>query len=107
MMFKSISVEIVDSLGEHVGLTKAELISEHVDNPIDIITQSAPGMPYQIINDSHMKSLSHSEARTFVFKGWIKGSMVVDQKYELRHDCCHVVLESGPQKIIIDHQTPE
>ena len=107
MVFKSISIEIVDRQGEHVGLSKAELRSEYLNNPIDIITDSATGMPYQIINDGHMKFLNHQQARTFVFKGWINDSLVVNEPYKIRHDCCHVLLQSGPEKIIIDHQTPE
>ncbi len=107
MMFKSIAVEILDRHGEHVELSRAELTSEHLDNPIDLLAGSAPGLPYHIINDGHMKFLNHLQSRTFIFKGWINNSLVVDEKYELRHDCCHVVRESGPEKIIIDNPNSE
>lgn len=107
MIFKSIAVEIVDSQGEYVWLSKAELSSDYLDEPIDVLAEASPGLPYQIVNDGHMQFLNHLQARTFIFKGWIHDSLVVDEKYKLRHDCCHVVLESGAEKIIIDNQTSE
>lgn len=107
MIFKSIAVEIVDSQGEYVWLSRAELRSDYLDAPIDVLAEASPGMPYQIINDGHMKFLNHLQARTFHLKGWINDSLVVKESYEIRHDCCHVVLESGPEKIIIDYKISE
>lgn len=107
MVYKSISVEIVDGNGEHVELSRAELRSEHLDHQIDVLAESAAGTAYQIISDGHIKFLDHLKARTFIFNGWIDDSLVVKEYYKIRHDCCHVVLESGSERIIIENQNIE
>ena len=102
MVFKSISVEVLNDQGESVQLTKATVSSDQFDSDINSLEESPAGGPYTIVNDSHKKWLSHEKPRKVVFKGWLKDSLVIEQTYQVRHDCCHVVLVEGPETIILE-----
>lgn len=100
MIFERIDVRVVDENNNPVTLTKAQVTSKHLDNPIDAIAESPAGGPYLIVNDSHKPFLSHTEDREFTFEGWVGEDMVVSEKYLLRHDCCHVQLVEGKETVI-------
>lgn len=102
MVFASIGVEVVDANGEPVTLTKAQVTSKHLDSPIDPLVESPAGGPYKIVDDSHMPFLSNNESRKFKFEGWVDDELVVNEIYLIHHDCCHVKLEEGPEKVVIE-----
>lgn len=102
MVFASIGVEVVDVNDKPVTLTKAQVTSKHLDNPIDPLAESPPGGPYKIVDDSHMPYLKKSEGRKFKFEGWVGDEIVVSETFLLRHDCCHVKLEEGPERIVVE-----
>lgn len=102
MIFASINVELVDANDEPIVLTKAQVTSKHLDNPIDPLAEALPGGPYTIADDSHMPYLSKNEPRKFKFEGWVDDELVVSETYLVRHDCCHVKLEEGRKKIVVE-----
>lgn len=102
MVFASIAVELVDADGEPVTLTKAEVTSKRLDGPIDPLAESTPAGPFIIVDDSHMPYLSKNDPRKFKFEGWIDDELVVSETYLIRHDCCHVKLVEGPERIVIE-----
>ncbi len=102
MIFVGINVQVTNAEGEPVQLSKATLSSTHLDAPLDVLSESPPNGPYQIINDGHKSFLSNHEAREFLFEGWVGDAQVVKEKYRIRHDCCHVQLIDGPESIQVD-----
>lgn len=102
MMFVTISVQIVDSAGKEIKLTKARVSSSFLENEINPLEEPMTGGNYGVLNDSHMQYLDNRKARPFLFEGWVDDALVVSQEYLIRHDCCHVVRESGPEQIVID-----
>lgn len=101
MVFAQIDIRVKDANGGSVLLEKAEVSSPHLDETLDALAKSPAGGPYLIVNDSHMPILSRDKARTFTFKGWKDGVLVVDEDFKIRHDCCHVVLVEGPKEVVI------
>lgn len=102
MVFTSINVEVVDANDEPIVLTKAQVSSKYLDNPIDPLAEAVPGGPYTIADDSHIPYLSKNEPRKFKFEGWVDDQLVVSETYLIRHDCCHVQLEEGPKKVVVE-----
>ncbi len=102
MIFTQISVQVVDENDERVVLTKAEVSSKHLNQSIDPLVESHAGGPYLLVNDGHKQFLSHAEDREFIFKGWVNDDLVVDETYLLRHDCCHVQLIEGKEKVTVN-----
>lgn len=101
MVFAQVDLRVKDAAGEPVVLDKAEVSSRHLSETLDPLLKSPAGGPYLVLNDSHIPILSKDKARTFTFKGWKDGVLVVDEKFEIKHDCCHVVLEDGPKEVVI------
>ena len=102
MVFKSITVEILDSNGNAVQLDEAEVSSKHFNQKLDAVVESPSGGPYIIVDDSYMKFLSADDAREVQFSGWLNDSLVVREVFLIRHDCCHVVLVEGPEEITLE-----
>lgn len=102
MIYVAISVDIADSEGNAVELSKARVSSPFLENSIDPLEDPMPQGSYVVLSDSHMKYLDNRTARPFLFEGWINDTLVVSQEFMIRHDCCHVVRESGPEEIVID-----
>lgn len=101
MVFAQIDLQVKDATGKSVVLDQAEVSSSHFSETLDALAKSPSGGPYLIVNDSHMPFLDKDKARTVVFKGWKDGDLVVDEKFKIKHDCCHVVLEEGPKQAVI------
>lgn len=103
MVFKSIQINITDPAGNPITLTSAKISSQHLQAPINPLDHSVlPGV-YELVNDGHMQFLSNREAREFLFEGWIGDEKVVHEVYQIKHDCCHVVLESGNKEVVIQN----
>lgn len=102
MIFTSISVEVIDADDNPISLSNTQVTSQHLDAPLDSLPETPEQGQYTIVSDSHMPYLSHIQPRTFHFKGWLDGDLVVDEMYLIRHDCCHVELLDGPTTIVLE-----
>lgn len=102
MIFVGINVQVTNAEGEPVQLSKATLSSKHLDSDMDVLSQSPPNGPYQILNDGHKQFLDNNDAREFLFEGWVGDRKVLEEKYLFRHDCCHVLLIEGPEAIQVE-----
>ena len=102
MVFESITLSVMDEEGEQVQLTKATVTSSKFDKTINSLEESPMGGPCTIVKDRHMKWLSPSKPQAVEFKGWVGDNLVVEQVFQVRHDCCHVLLVEGPGEITLD-----
>lgn len=103
MVFKSIHIKVTDQAGNAVQLSSAQITSDFLQAPINPLDNPLEAGTYELVNDGHMQFLTHREPRAFLFEGWIGEEKVVNEIYQLRHDCCHVLLESGNKEVIIQN----
>ncbi|SMG28561.1 hypothetical protein SAMN05661096_01713 [Marivirga sericea] len=100
--FKSVTLEIKDMDGNPVVLDdfytfldSRQKYEFQLNDP-----QEGRGI-YPVITDSEIPELE-SEGTVFIFVGEINGKNVVEHQMVIGHDCCHVQLLEGADKILID-----
>jgi hypothetical protein len=106
MEFRSITIELKDNNGLPVALDKYRTIKLENNEEIDLqtgislfedTTRKNIGT-YPILDDSHTEKTDRC-GKQFRFQGYINNQVVVDSKYKISHDCCHIQLDSGNTKI--------
>jgi hypothetical protein len=99
--YRMITVSVVDTSGNPVDLDMHEVYIQGSMIPFNIIDDSWQAGTYIIIADDKMNVLDRYEPTTFRFDGYLSGELVVREYYQVRHDCCHVVLVSGNTNVTI------
>lgn len=55
-----------------------------------------------VVDDSHLKKLGYNANHEVQFNVYLNGKLFGAYDYLIKTDCCHVDLQSGVRKIIID-----
>lgn len=106
MDFRSIAIAVTDTNGLAVKLDKYRTIKDENNEEIDLqtgisifedTTRKSTGN-YPILNDSYITKTDRC-GKAFHFQGYINNQMVIDAKYKISHDCCHIKLDSGSTQI--------
>lgn len=71
---------------------------------VDIKSNKLNAGYYSILSDSQMK-LTNPCGEEFQFVGIKNGKQLVDTKFKIAHDCCHVRLLEGEKEITINLNT--
>lgn len=86
---------ILEDTGEKLRTARITMGFPNPDNPlVDSVLLS-------ILNDSHMNKISFDGSTISVRFFDQSGSQIRQEKYTVRHDCCHVEKLSGPDDIIL------
>lgn len=102
MEYRMITVDVKDSLGNPVALDYYEVYVQGSLIPLNLIDNpSWQAGTYVIIADDKMNILDRYEPTTLRFDGYLETELVVREHYVVTHDCCHVVLHSGPTEVVI------
>lgn len=102
MEYRMITVDVKDSIGNPVELDYYEVFVQGSLIPMNLIDdQSWQVGTYVIIADDKMNTLDRYEPTTLRFDGYLNAELVVREYYQVTHDCCHVVLQSGSTEIVI------
>jgi len=100
--YRMITVHVVDTLGNPVALDFYEVYVQGSLIPLNLIDNpSWQAGIYVIIADDKMNTLDRYEPTTLRFDGYLGAELVVREYYVVAHDCCHVVLHSGPTEVVI------
>lgn len=100
--FKTISLEITNPNGEPVILDDfytfydSRKKFEYTLNDI----QEGKGI-YPVITDAEMDEIER-EGTTLIFVGEKEGVNIVEHQMVIGHDCCHIQLIAGDDKIVIE-----
>jgi hypothetical protein len=102
--FRSIQVEIVDTDGNAVLLDTYQTIQVIGQNLYDFSEDGFFGDQghYTVLTDAQLNSLQ-KEGEEFIFQGTINGLEVINESFTIGHDCCHISLLSGPEKITLSN----
>lgn len=110
--FVTISIQVQDDDGVKIPLdefkvtdkdTGADLSGNYSMEELEIFRQNGS---YPIYNDNFVNE-HRNENRSIVFRGFIKGEMVVEGIYVVHADCCHVSLFSGDEVLIINQDSQQ
>jgi len=99
--YRMITISVVDTSGNPVELSSHEVYLQGSMIPFNIMDDSWQVGTYIIIADDKMNILDRHDPTTFRFDGYLSGELVVREYYQVRHDCCHVVLISGKTNVTI------
>lgn len=100
--FRTISLEITNQEGDPLVLDDfytfydSRKKFEYELNDI----QQGHGI-YPVLTDSEMDEVER-EGTTFIFVGEKDGVNVIEHQMVIGHDCCHVILIEGEDKIVIE-----
>lgn len=102
MEYRMITVDVKDTLGNPVELDYYEVYVQGSLIPMNLTGDpSWQAGTYVIIADDKMNTLDRYEPKTLRFDGYLDTELVVREYYVVTHDCCHVVLQSGPTEVVI------
>jgi len=59
-----------------------------------------PGL-YAVATDAERAQISSCGER-FVFRGWVGKKKVVEARFLLKDDCCHVQRVEGPEELVVN-----
>ncbi|MFT6133561.1 MAG: hypothetical protein ACJAZM_000034 [Cyclobacteriaceae bacterium] len=57
---------------------------------------------YTVLTDAQLNSLQ-MDGEVFIFQGTIDGLEVINESFTIGHDCCHISLLSGPERITLSN----
>ena len=100
-IFVTLTVKIQNRNNESVFLTKT---TTSIEGNSKIITNSGWDKisAYNVLDDLSIKDLKKSGS-SVTFKGYDDNNqLVVDEKFIIGHDCCHIVKIAGKEVIIAD-----
>lgn len=99
MEFRSISVKVTDNNNAPVVLD--DHYTENVSTGAIIRPENGTTVgTYVVYSDAGLKTLINQTA-TFRFVGMKNGNVVVDERYTISGDCCHINKVSGKDTIVI------
>lgn len=97
--FRTITLEIVDSQDTPVILDNFKITREDTGEIIELDQNHSQNF-YPIINDNYQNKIVHKEI-ILKFSGSINNIEVVSTSFVVSADCCHIDLDSGPTKIVL------
>jgi len=100
-IFASVGVKIQNSKNEDIKLSKTSTEIEGISN---IITNTGFDLyNYYVILDDLSKNELKKSGSSVTFKGYDNNNqLVVNEKYTIGHDCCHVLKIAGKEVIIVN-----
>lgn len=99
MIFKSVTVHVLDGSGRPMLLDDAYTINVNTGETIKLEGTSTAGY-YTVLDDSYQKKLQNKTAQ-FQFIGKKNGVRIVEETYRISADCCHIDKQSGKDEIIV------
>ena len=57
---------------------------------------------YIVLTDSEINEVS-KDGSSFIFRGFIGGIEIVNEAYQIGHDCCHIKLLAGNTGITLQN----
>ena len=103
-VFISIVVQVENALGVGVNLNNVS-VQRKSDGEIILKNKKADlakDGKYVLFTDSEIDETSQC-GEEFLFKGYKDGKLVVNETFEVAHNCCHVFLKSGNTTIVVDN----
>lgn len=100
--FRTIIVEIANSENEPITLDFTRVTNVPINEELGVsnwLGLLSPGS--HIVTDDGQFDNVEKEGTLFQFEGFIGGERAVNQEFLIGHDCCHVILLEGPEKIVI------
>ncbi|MGJ3234790.1 hypothetical protein [Marivirga sp.] len=100
--FRSITLEIVDLEGEPVILDDFYTFLDSRKKFEFTLNEIQEGQGvYPVLTDAEMDEIDR-EGTTLIFVGEKDGKNLVEHQMVIGHDCCHVILIEGDDKIVIE-----
>jgi hypothetical protein len=100
MMFGMITVEVKDQQGNKVILDEYYTVREKTGDKIIGQSHIPDSGTYTILDDNYTSAL-RNKTEIFQFIGKKNGTEVINEKYEISADCCHINKVSGKSSITI------
>lgn len=100
-VFITLSINIKDQHSNPVVLDSFKTIKSANQLTLDLITEipDYPKGTYSLISDRYLEK-NNLCSEDYIFKGWIKDSLVIEKTFPVKNNCCHVEFTT-PQKDII------
>jgi hypothetical protein len=98
-IFVSVSVLVTNSADEAVMLDEVYTVRDKTGERIDVAQGMGEGY-YAVLTDNYRSQIRNS-TETFTFIGIKDGQQVVNEKYSISADCCHIDKRSGKDIIIV------
>ena len=92
--FRTVTIQIIDSLGNDVLLDSSVVIRQADQQLIQTNAQYALEGYYDVLTDNQ-KDKTTDNGETFIFKGFLDNVVVVNEPFVINKYCCHINYISG------------
>lgn len=99
--FVSVNLQLVDKDGLPIRLDEAYITRISTGEVLRYERTGRAEGRYILVDDSYLKMLKNSSDQ-FQFTGKKNGAAVVQERYTLEADCCHVSMKEGRDKIVME-----
>jgi len=96
-VFVSILASIVDKNGQAYMPSKVKTITEGGEELVNFVTNSNY---FVVANDSHIHLLHKDGTVVYFYAYDLDNTLIINEKYILGHDCCHVLKIEGKDVIV-------
>ncbi len=98
--YKTIAIQVMDKEGTPVQFDDFSLKNLSTSKGVEIKVPGATNAGYIIAEDAMKDELAQA-GHCIELSGWINEQLILQYSFLVGHDCCHVILLSGPETITI------